>query len=84
MRSPASYVLSITLLTSVSIAILSSSCVSPQKISLNKSRILDPMMDPAKTGGFHSAFRGEPLKASEHGSLGGNGSVGGSCPTCGG
>ena len=59
-------------------------CISPQKISLNKSRILDPMMDPAKTGGFHSAFRSEPLKNSEHGALGGGGSVGGSCPTCGG
>ena len=60
------------------------SCVSPQKIAFNKGKILDPMMDPAKTGGFHSAFRGEPLKGIEHGAAGGSGSVGGSCPTCGG
>lgn len=64
--------------------LLFSGCVSPQKISLNKSRILDPMMDPAKTGGFHSAFRSEPLKGAEHGAVGSNGSLGGSCPTCGG
>lgn len=60
------------------------SCVSPQKIAFNKGKILDPMMDPAKTGGFHSAFRGEPLRGVEHGAAGSGGSAGGSCPTCGG
>ena len=76
-----------TILTTFALSLVigsSSSCVSPQKIAFNKGKILDPMMDPAKTGGFHSAFRGEPLKGVEHGAAGGSGSAGGSCPTCGG
>ena len=58
-------------------------CVHP-KLRFHKKRILDPMMDPAKTEGFHSSMTREPVSLHERGSADVGDSVGGTCPTCGG
>lgn len=58
------------------------SCVHP-KIKYRKAKILDPMMDPAKTNGFYSSFKGEPAQWHERSASSAGGGLGGSCPTCG-
>jgi len=60
-----------------------SACIHP-KVKFHKQRLLDPMMDPAKTGGFQGAFGSDPQQFSEKGSTETGGALGGSCPTCGG
>lgn len=67
----------------LSVLVSASACVYPG-INLKKQRILDPMMDPAKTTGLKSTMFDQASTGSEKGSLSGSGSVGGSCPTCGG
>ena len=62
---------------------LLTSCIHP-KIKFQKSRLLDPMMDPAKTQGYYRSFFSEPFQMVEHGSGDLGGAMGGSCPTCGG
>ena len=58
-------------------------CVHP-KVKFHKQRLLDPSMDPAKTGGFYGSYRSDPQQWTEKGSTESGGSLGGSCPTCGG
>jgi hypothetical protein len=58
-------------------------CVHP-RVKYHKAKLLDPMMDPAKTEGFHASFRAEPMTWNERGTADVGGSLGGSCPTCGG
>lgn len=66
------------------VALLSlSGCVHPM-VKFRKARLLDPMMDPAKTEGLHAGFRGEPMRWNERGAGDVGGSLGGTCPTCGG
>lgn len=62
--------------------LMASSCIHPM-IKFRKQRLLDPMMDPAKTEGFQASFRSDPTFTTEHGNAEGSGAVGGSCPTCG-
>ncbi len=59
-----------------------SGCVHPQ-VKFRKARLLDPMMDPAKTDGLHTTLRNEPGVWNERGTGDVGGSLGGSCPTCG-
>ena len=56
-------------------------CVYPG-ISLNKGRLLDPAMDPAKTGIMAGSLSSFPNKIYERSSISAGGSGGGSCPTC--
>lgn len=56
-------------------------CVYPG-ISLNKGRLLDPAMDPAKTSIMAGSLCSLPYKIYEQASISGGGSSGGSCPTC--
>lgn len=60
-----------------------SGCVHP-RVKYHKAKLLDPMMDPAKTEGFSSSLKGEPSTWNERGSGEVGGALGGSCPTCGG
>lgn len=60
-----------------------SACIHPQ-VKFRKSGLLDPMMDPAKTGGIHGGLSTEPYIWSEKGSTAAGSSTGASCPTCGG
>jgi hypothetical protein len=62
---------------------VSAGCVHPM-IKYHKAKILDPMMDPAKTEGFQTSFRAEPSRWNERGAGDVGGALGGSCPTCGG
>lgn len=57
-------------------------CVHPQ-VKFRKAKLLDPMMDPAKTEGMHTSLRNEPTAWNERGTGDVGGSLGGSCPTCG-
>lgn len=59
------------------------SCASG-KMSFNKSRILDATMDPSKTGVAVTRLQDQPANLWERANISGEGSVGGSCPTCGG
>jgi hypothetical protein len=60
------------------------SCIHPQ-VTINKSGILDPMIDPAKTSGLReSLLFGEPPLGIEKANLMLGGGFGASCPTCGG
>jgi hypothetical protein len=59
-----------------------SGCVHPQ-VKFRKAKLLDPMMDPAKTEGMHTSLRNEPTAWNERGTGDVGGSLGGSCPTCG-
>ena len=58
-----------------------SSCVYPG-ISLNKGRLLDPTMDPAKTGIMADRFNSFPNQSFERSAITAGGSGGGACPTC--
>lgn len=71
------------LLVTTAIATLLGGCVHP-KVAFHKAKLLDPMMDPAKTDGLHTAFRAEPQQWNERGGGEVGGALGGSCPTCGG
>ena len=62
-------------------AIALSGCVYPG-ITLNKGRLLDPTMDPAKTSIMADSMRSFPYKNFEQSSIGTGGASGGSCPTC--
>ena len=59
------------------------SCIHPQ-VAYRKTHLLDPMMDPAKTGGLPQSLLSEPQTWVEHGASDGAGAMGASCPTCGG
>jgi len=64
--------------------VLLSSCIHPQ-IKYRKAKLLDAMMDPAKTDGvFTSVLDGEATVGAERGSGEMSGAMGASCPTCGG
>ncbi len=67
----------------IALCFVFSGCIHP-KVKFHKQRLLDPSMDPAKTGGLHSGFRSDPQQWTEKGSTESGGSLGGSCPTCGG
>ena len=62
---------------------LTTGCIHPL-VKFRKAKLLDPMMDPAKTEGFHASFRAEPTVWNERGTGDVGGAIGGSCPTCGG
>jgi len=67
----------------IAMLLSASACIHP-KVNLHKQRLLDPMMDPAKTSGLQTSFHDEPMAGVEKGSVSGSGAVGASCPTCGG
>lgn len=56
-------------------------CVYPG-ISLNKGHLLDPTMDPAKTGSMSDAAISNAAVKYERSSISGGGSSGSACPTC--
>ncbi len=56
-------------------------CVYPG-IGLNKGRLLDPSMDPAKTSIMAGSLSSLPSRTYERSSISAGGSSGGSCPTC--
>jgi len=58
-----------------------SGCVYPG-ITLNKGRLLDPTMDPAKTSIMADSLRSFHNKNFEYSSIGTGGASGGACPTC--
>ena len=60
---------------------ITAGCVHP-KIKYRKAGLLDPMMDPAKTGGLYSGVLSEPSSWHEKGSGEAGAALGGSCPTC--
>jgi hypothetical protein len=68
----------ITLLFAVSLTL--SSCVYPG-LSLNKGRLLDPTMDPAKTSIMADSLHSLPARSFERSTVSSGGS-GGACPTC--
>ena len=68
----------ITLLFAVSLTL--SSCVYPG-LSLNKGRLLDPTMDPAKTSIMADTLHSLPARSFERSTVSAGGS-GGACPTC--
>lgn len=64
--------------------LLGGSCVHP-KLRFQKAGVLDPMMDPAKTGGLlYTLGHTEVMKNTEKGASSQGGSIGATCPTCGG
>ena len=65
----------------ITISLVASSCVYPG-ISLNKGRLLDPTMDPAKTGIMADSFHSFPNQSFERSAITAGGSSGGACPTC--
>jgi hypothetical protein len=68
----------------LALALLSlAGCIHPM-VKFRKAKLLDPRMDPAKTDGFQTTFRQEPMQWNERGSVDVGGALGGSCPTCGG
>ena len=71
------------LVTIFILATIAQGCATEQ-IRFRKARLLDPMMDPAKTTGFHQSMNAEPTLKIEKGSSDIGGNVGASCPTCGG
>lgn len=56
-------------------------CVYPG-ISLNKGHLLDPTMDPAKTGILADSEWHFTDSKFERSAISGGGSSGGACPTC--
>jgi hypothetical protein len=58
-----------------------SSCVYPG-LSLNKGRLLDPTMDPAKTAIMADSLHALPYRTFERSAVTAGGSSGGACPTC--
>jgi hypothetical protein len=58
-----------------------SSCVYPG-LSLNKGRLLDPTMDPAKTSIMADSLHSLPNRSFERSAVSAGGSGGGACPTC--
>lgn len=69
------------LATFLGLTIILSSCVYPG-LSLNKGRLLDPTMDPAKTSIMADSLRTLPHRSFERSSVSAGGSSGGACPTC--
>jgi hypothetical protein len=65
----------------ITISLAVSSCVYPG-ISLNKGRLLDPTIDPAKTGIMADRFHSFPNQSFERSAITAGGSSGGACPTC--
>ena len=68
-------------LTIIMLAQLLGACVYPG-ISLNKGRLLDPTMDPAKTGIMADSLPSLTNRSFERSAIGTGGSSGGACPTC--
>ena len=58
-----------------------SSCVYPG-LSLNKGRLLDPTMDPAKTSIMADSLPALTNRSFERSAVSAGGSSGGACPTC--
>ncbi len=58
------------------------SCIHPE-VPYKKARLLEPMMDPAKTDLLHQTLINEPSLWLEKGGGDGGGAMGSSCPTCG-
>ncbi len=68
----------------LAIAIATTGCIHPE-VSLRKGRLLDPMMDPAKTQSLASGMTtSEPYTGVEKGASALGGALGASCPSCGG
>ena len=65
---------------SIIVSVLSG-CVYPG-ISLNKGRLLDPTMDPAKTDSLSDVQAGWIQPRMERSSISSGGSSGSACPTC--
>lgn len=63
------------------ISVTLSSCVYPG-LSLNKGRLLDPTMDPAKTSIMADSLHSLPNRSFERSAVSAGGSSGGACPTC--
>lgn len=63
-------------------ALALSACVHPE-VPYRKARLLDPMMDPAKTDLLHQSFINEPALWLEKSGGDSGGAMGSSCPTCG-
>ncbi len=76
--------LSRNLLAGALLAVLSAACVHPE-VSLRKGKLLDPMMDPAKTGTLATGIAAsEAIVGVEKGASSSGGALGASCPSCGG
>jgi hypothetical protein len=58
-----------------------SSCIHP-KVGIRKSRLVDPMMDPAGSQGLGDSLPASVQGQFEKAVVGGGGAGGGSCPTC--
>jgi hypothetical protein len=56
-------------------------CIHP-KVGLRKSRLVDPMMDPAQAANFGEILAQSMQGQFEKAAAGGAGVGGGSCPTC--
>lgn len=69
------------LLMSVIVALTTQGCIHP-KVGLRKSRLVDPMMDPATAADFGATALSSVQGTYERAMIGGGGSSGGSCPTC--
>lgn len=65
----------------VTLCLLVSSCIHP-KVALRKSRLVDPMMDPAQAAPFGEILAQSLQGQFEKAATGGSGVGGGSCPTC--
>lgn len=64
--------------------VLATGCVHP-KVKFQKSHLLDPTMDPQKTGGFYNGATDSAMtNTPERAQIGGSGSASTTCPTCGG
>lgn len=72
------------ILATVSLGCLLTGCIHPE-VGLRKNRLLDPMMDPARTQTLSSGMlTSEPYAGVEKGASQLGGSLGASCPSCGG
>lgn len=68
----------------VALATVTTGCIHPE-VTLRKSKLLDPMMDPAKTSSLASGMAtSEPYAGVEKGASALGGALGASCPSCGG
>lgn len=73
-----------SILVLAAVAISTTGCIHPE-VSLRKGRLLDPMMDPAKTSTLASGLAtSEAVAGVEKGASALGGSLGASCPSCGG
>ena len=65
----------------MSAILMLNSCVYPG-LSLNKGRLLDPTMDPAKTSIMADSLPSLSSRSFERSAVSGGGNSGSACPTC--